>query len=141
MANIEHLLTIKVPAAQVYKTLTTREGLGAVWTTELQVYNDVGAINEFTFGTDVDRMKILELVPDKKVLWEVIASDPEWVGTTISFGLEDKGAKTNITLKHQDWRAVTDFFRNCNYNWGFFLYSLKLYCEEGTGMPYQHRKF
>ncbi|WP_276483722.1 SRPBCC family protein [Paraflavitalea pollutisoli] len=141
MANIEHLLTIKVPAQQVYEALTTRKGLGAVWTTELQVYQDVGAINEFTFGTDTDRMKIIELVPGKKVVWEVVASDPEWVRTIISFELEDKGTKTAITLKHMHWREVTDFFRSCNYNWGFFLYSLKLYCEEGKGMPYQHRKF
>lgn len=141
MANIEHLMTINAPAAQVYQALTTREGLGEVWTTQLEVQSATGKINEFTFGKDTDRMEILELTPHTRVAWKVIASDPEWVGTTIVFSLEDKGNKTNITLQHLDWRAVTDFFRSCNYHWGFFLYSLKLYCEEGKGIPYQRRKF
>jgi uncharacterized protein YndB with AHSA1/START domain len=141
MAAIEHFNTIKVPASAVFAALTTPEGLGEIWTTELTVKPEPGFINEFHFGKDTDKMKITQLERDKKVEWLCIGSDPEWIGTTISFELLPEGDKTHIRLKQDGWREVNDFFRSCNYHWGWFLYSLKCYCEEGKGIPYQRRKF
>ena len=141
MENIEHLMTIKTAPSKVYEVLTTEKGLGEIWTKTLTVKPELGFINEFAFGAAVDKMKIVELVENKRIAWDVLESDPEWVGTTITFDLEDKNGNTIITLKQLNWRAVTDLFRACSYNWAFFLYSLKLYCEEGKGIPYQSRKF
>ena len=139
--NIEHLIDIKVPPSVVYQALTTQEGLAEVWTRELSVEPAVGQLNEFRFGSDVDRMKITALEKDRSVVWEVIDSDPEWIGTVISFELRENKGHTIVTLKQEKWRAVTDMFRSCNCHWGFFLYSLKSYCEDDKGIPYQARKF
>ncbi|GGG92550.1 activator of HSP90 ATPase [Parapedobacter pyrenivorans] len=139
--NIEHLVDIKVPSSVVFGALTTAEGLAEVWTGELSVEPIVGFVNEFRFGSAVDRMKITTLEKDKRIVWEVIDSDPEWVGTVISFDLRENKGQTIVTLKQEKWRAVTDMFRSCNYHWGFFLYSLKSYCEDGKGIPYQARTF
>jgi uncharacterized protein YndB with AHSA1/START domain len=139
--NIEHLVTIKVPALKVYEALTTRHGLGEVWTTELRVKAEIDFVNEFVFDKETDRMKITELNPGKKVEWLVIESDPQWIGTVISFELSEKNNLTTVVLKQQGWKEVTDFYRFCNYHWGWFLYSLKHYCENGEGFPYQRRKF
>ncbi|TDF89718.1 SRPBCC family protein [Paenibacillus piri] len=142
MANIEHLQTVHVPASKVYETLTTAEGLSEIWTNELIVNNQIGFINEFRFGSnDITKMRIEELITNKKVMWQCIDSDPEWIGTTISFDIEEKNGKSFITLRQMNWREVTPFFRSCNYNWAIFLYSLKSYCEEGYGLPYHKRKF
>jgi len=142
MANIEHLQTVNVPASKVYEALTTVEGLSEVWTNELIINNQIGFINEFRFGSDdITKMRIEELITNKKVLWQCIDSDPEWIGTTISFDIEEKRGKSYITLCHMNWREVTPFFRSCNYNWAIFLYSLKSYCEDGEGLPYHKRKF
>jgi len=142
MEKIEHINYIKSPIANVYKTLTTQEGLGAVWTTELIVKSEVGFINEFDFGdNDNTKMEVIELSPDKRILWECIDSDPEWVGTKISFDLTEKDGVTAVVLKHFDWRELTEFYQWCNYNWAMFLLSLKSYCEDGEGTPYQKRKF
>jgi len=142
MANIEHLQTVHAPASKVYETLTTAEGLSEIWTNELIVNNQVGFINEFRFGSDdVTKMKIEELIPNKKVVWHCIDSDAEWIGTMISFDIEEKNGKSFITLRHMNWKEVTPFYRSCNYNWAFFLYSLKCYCEDGEGIPYHKRKF
>jgi len=141
MPSIEHLNTIKVPASKVYEALTSQEGLAEVWTTELTVKPQEGFTNEFHFGNDIDKMQITKLEPGKWVEWLCVQSDPQWVGTVISFDLsEDKGV-TTVVLKHDGWKEVTDFYRFCNYHWGWFLYSLKNYCEEGVGFPYQRRKF
>lgn len=139
--SIEHLIDVKVTPSAVYQTLTTQQGLAEVWTRELSVEPVVGNLNEFRFGSDVDRMKILALEKDTSVVWEVVDSDPEWIGTIISFELRENKGHTIVTLKQAKWRAVTDMFRSCNYHWGFFLYSLKSYCEDGRGIPFQARKF
>ncbi|MFD0871556.1 MULTISPECIES: SRPBCC family protein [Paenibacillus] len=142
MANIEHLQTVNVPASKVYETLTTAEGLSEIWTNELIVNNQIGFINEFRFGSnDITKMRIEELITNKKVVWQCIDSDPEWIGTTISFDIEGKNGKSFITLSHSNWKEVTPFYRSCNYNWAIFLYSLKSYCEDGDGIPYHKRKF
>ncbi|QTH45211.1 SRPBCC domain-containing protein [Cohnella sp. LGH] len=142
MANIEHLQTVHAPASKVYETLTTAEGLSEIWTNELIVNNQIGFINEFRFGSDdVTKMKIEELIPNKKVVWHCIDSDAEWIGTMISFDIVEKNGKSFITLRHMNWKEVTPFYRSCNYNWAFFLYSLKCYCEDGEGIPYHKRKF
>ena len=142
MANIEHLQTVNAPASKVYETLTTAEGLSEIWTNELIVNNQIGFINEFRFGSDdVTKMKIEELIANEKVVWQCIDSDAEWIGTIISFDIQEKNGKSFITLRHMNWKEVTPFYRSCNYNWAFFLYSLKCYCEDGEGIPYHKRKF
>ncbi|RJX37999.1 SRPBCC domain-containing protein [Paenibacillus pinisoli] len=142
MADIEHLQIVKASAADVYFALTTAKGLSEVWTNELTVHELVGAVNEFQFGSDdLTKMQIVELIPGERIEWLCVESDPEWVGTSLSFELEEKKGKTYVTFRQTNWAKVTDFYRSCNYNWAMFLYSLKLYCEEGQGMPFQRRKF
>jgi uncharacterized protein YndB with AHSA1/START domain len=142
MASIDQIQYVKAPIADVFRALTTAEGLAAVWTDDLSVVPSQGAVNTFKFGNGKsDKMKVAELTPNKRVVWDCIDSDPEWIGTEISFELEDRGGSVAVTLKQDKWRAVTEFYRSCNYNWGIFLLSLKGYCEDGKGVPYQDRKF
>ncbi|SDC13538.1 hypothetical protein SAMN02799630_00618 [Paenibacillus sp. UNCCL117] len=70
MANIEHLQTVHAPASKEYETLTTAEGLSEIWTNELIIDHQFGFINEFRFGgSDITKMRIEELIPNKKVVW------------------------------------------------------------------------
>ena len=142
MQDIEQINYIKTPIAKVYKALTSEEGLGQVWTKKLIVKPEIDFINEFDFDeADITKMKIIELKENSKIVWECVASDPEWVGTKISFELSEKDDTTTVVLKHSNWRELTDFYRWCNYNWAMFLFSLKLYCEEDKGTPFQERQF
>lgn len=142
MVHIEHINYIKSPIAAVYKTLTSEKGLGEVWTKKLKVKPEVGFVNEFDFDDDYGtKMKIIELKDDTKIVWECTASDKEWVGTTISFELSEKNNVTSVVLKHSNWRELTEFYQWCNYNWAMFLFSLKTYCENHKGLPYQERNF
>ncbi len=142
MEKIEHINYIKAPIAKVYEVLTTQEGLGAVWTEELIVKPEVGFVNEFGFGDNYGtKMKITELSQDKRIVWECIASDPEWVGTGVSFELTEKDGVTAVVIKHFDWRKLTEFYQWCNYNWAMLLLSLKSYFEDGKGTPYKKRNF
>lgn len=142
MARIEHIQYINTLPSKVYEVLTTARGLAEVWTQDLTFIAQLDAVNEFRFGDEhPTKMAIVELVPNNKMTWQCIDSDPEWIGTSVSFELEQRGDKTAVTLKHTDWREVTEFYRFCNYNWAIFLLSLKQYCEEGAGIHYQTRTF
>jgi len=142
MEKIEHINYIKAPIDKVYKALTTQEGLGQTWTTQLIVKPELHFVNEFDFGDNYGtKMKVVVLEENKKIEWECIESDPEWVGTGISFDLSEKDRVTAVVLRHFNWRELTEFYRWCNYNWAMLLLSLKTYCEDGKGTPFQERKF
>lgn len=130
MAHIELVNYIKAPISTVYAILTQESGLYEIWTKKLTVKPEVGFVNEFDFDEGyITKMKIIALEQDKRIVWECIASDKEWVGTTISFELSEKNNRTTIVLKHEGWRAVTEFYGWCNYNWAMFLLRLKKHAE------------
>lgn len=142
MHSIEQVQYVKAPIEQVFAALSTEAGLASVWTDDLDVSPELGAVNRFQFGAGKpDLMKVTEFLPNKRIVWECIDSDPQWIGTEISFDLEQRKGKVAVTLKQEKWRERGEFYRFCNYNWGIFLLSLKGYCEDGKGMPYQDRKF
>ncbi len=133
MANIELVNYIKAPISTVYQTLTTGEGLAQIWTKKLNVKPQVGFINEFDFNEpELTKMKVLELEENKKIVWECIESDKEWVGTTIYFELSERNNKVAVLLTHADWRAITEYYKWCNYNWAMFLQRLGNYCEHSS---------
>jgi hypothetical protein len=49
-------------------------------------------------------MKILELHPAKRVLWQVVDGPEEWIGTKISWELKQDGDYTIVLFKHQGWK-------------------------------------
>lgn len=141
-AAIEHIQYVRATPAQVYDALTSQQGLAEVWTDTLTVQAVMGAVNEFHFGDAGSvKVKIVEWLPRSRLAWRCLESDPQWVGTQISFDLERRDDSTAVVLRHEGWREVTEFYRWCNYNWAMFLYSLKSYCEDGAGLPFQRRRF
>lgn len=139
MPSIKHYFAIMAPVERVFAAVTEQEGLASWWTRETVAEPRVGAINEFTFGERWhNKMKVTALEPNRRVEWECIEAAQEWVGTTITFDLEprDDGA-TLVRFGHNDWAEQTDFFADCNYNWGYYMRSLKQYVETGAGTPFE----
>ena len=86
MVDILHRVGIKSSPDDVYKALTTREGLAAWWTNDTQGESKVGGVLQFRFSADGAEiggfdMKVLELDPAKRVLWQVVDGPEEWIGT------------------------------------------------------------
>jgi hypothetical protein len=139
MVDILHKVGIESSSLNdAYKALTTNEGLSAWWANGTQGEgNQVGGVLQFRFG---DRggfdMKVLELHPARRVLWQVIEGPEEWIGTTVSFDLRQEGDWTIIFFKHQGWKEPVEFMHHCSTKWGVFLISLKSLLETGQGAPY-----
>jgi uncharacterized protein YndB with AHSA1/START domain len=137
MYEIKHLVTIDAPVPVVYMALTEQEGLAGWWTTDTVAKSIVGSIAGFRFGDRYhNTMRIDGLVQDSRVEWACLDGDPSWVETTIVFDLENREGSTVLRFSHANWREMTDFFAACNYQWGFYMRSLKSYCETGKGQPF-----
>jgi uncharacterized protein YndB with AHSA1/START domain len=136
MADIRHNLVIKTTPEKVYDAVTTQAGLEGWWSKNTNAKPEVGFVNVFILGKYRNEMKVTELISNKKAQWECIDSIEEWIGTSISFNLEEKNGNTLVRFTHGDWQAVTDTFAGCSYDWARFLKSLKSYCETGTGEPH-----
>ena len=140
MVDILHRVGIKASLKDTYQALATREGLAAWWTTNTQGESKVGGAIKFRFsanGSEIGGfdMKVLELEPEKRVLWEVVEGPAEWIGTRIRFDLRQEGEYSIILFKHEGWREPVEFMHHCSTKWATFLMSLKSLVETGKGSP------
>jgi hypothetical protein len=137
MPDILHKVGIKSASVDdVYKALTTVEGLSGWWTTTTRGESQIGGVLQFRFGNGGFDMKVLELQPAGRVLWLVVDGPEEWIGTKISFDLKQEGDWTTVFFKHEGWAAPVPFMHHCSTKWAVFLLSLKSLLETGKGAPW-----
>ena len=135
-SHIKHLVTIDCPPNIVYKAITTKKGIQGWWTNDNLMKPKIGSIAEFNFGEKYhNEMEVTDLKPNKRVVWLCKVGDREWVGTDFTFDLEHQHGQTMLRFGHNNWGKQTDFYAHCNFKWGFYLQSLKAYCETGVGNP------
>src|SRR5512133_597211 len=140
MVDILHRVGMKSSLAEVYKALATREGVAAWWTNDAQGESKVGGDLQFRFsagGKEIGHfvMNVLELHPNKRVSWQVVDGPPEWIGTKISFELQQEGEFAIVLFKHQGWKEPMEFMHHCSTKWAISLMSLKSLVETGKGFP------
>ena len=138
MVDILHKVGIKSSLDATYKALATREGLAGWWTNDTQGESKVGGVLQFRFGAGGFDMKVLELDPGKRVLWQVVEGPAEWLGTKVSFDLRRDGDYTIVLFKHQGWKEPVEFMHHCSTKWASYLLSLKSLVETGEGAPSPH---
>lgn len=92
--------------------------------------------DEFTFkaggGLHYTKQKLIELVPEKKIVWLVtesnlsFLSDPaEWEGTKIRFDLSTEGKNTLVTFTHEGLVPQIECYDNCSAAWTGYMDNLK----------------
>ena len=133
--DILHKVGIKSSADKVYAALATRDGLARWWTTDTSGSGVVGSVLKFCFGAGGIDMKVLELVPAERVLWQVVAGPDEWMGTRVSFDLRQESDWAIVVFKHEGWKEPVEFMHHCSTKWAVFLLSLKSLVETGKGAP------
>jgi uncharacterized protein YndB with AHSA1/START domain len=144
MADIIHRIGIRSSAAQVYKALSTIEGLAHWWTEEVEGDEKVGGKIQFTFRSETGDIKgqmvmqVQELNPQKNVRWRCVDGPAEWVGTEVTFEWSEQDDQTIIIFGHRNWREAIEFMAHCSMKWAVFLLSLREYVEKGKGKPSPH---
>ena len=94
MSDILHRVGIKSSPDATYEALATREGLAGWWANDTQGESKVGGVLRFRFGAGGFDIKVLELQPAKRVLWQVVDGPEEWIGTKVSWDLRQEGDYT-----------------------------------------------
>ncbi|HEX6430988.1 MAG TPA: SRPBCC domain-containing protein [Niastella sp.] len=115
------------------------------WSEEVEGSTDkLNAVFNYHFE-DIHRckMKIIELVPGKKVVWEVMENyfnftkdKSEWTGTKIIFDISKQDNKTQIRFTHQGLVPDYECFEVCRDAWSTYIkISLRNLISTGKGEP------
>ena len=115
------------------------------WSDEIEGRTDkLGEEFNYHFE-DVHRskMKITELVPDKKVVWLVLENyfnftedKTEWTNTEITFEIAQKGDQTEIRFTHLGLVPEYECFDLCSNAWSTYINgSLRSLITTGKGRP------
>lgn len=139
MKTIIHVCELAVPPAKVFQALTTLPGLASWLTTKVE--GDAGRAGkiDFTFDGDFNpQMQVTHFEDPSMLAWRCIAGVEQWSENTFRFWLEGRSAGTRLRFRQEYANELSDDdYGTYNYNWGYYLESLRQYCETGTGKPFQ----
>lgn len=88
-------------------------------------------------------MKIVEFIPNKKVVWLVLQNQfnftkdqSEWKGNTIVFDISEKGKQTQLQFTHVGLTPTYECYNVCHDAWTSYVQgSLKDLITTGKGKP------
>lgn len=150
MATLYHQVWMNAPVSTVYAAISTATGLGQWWAPHTSAQTPDGLVLAHNPGPEHGevRMKVLDMVPDRRVEWEIISTHPRrspasaWTGTHVIFELaerENPGARlgiehdgprmTVLEFRHTGWDEGSEYLGFCNFAWGATLVMLKQWCE------------
>jgi len=142
MKTIIHVTPIKKARSDVFRALTTQAGLSSWWSTDVTAEARVGSVVHFRFAGDFNPdTKIVALEEPSLVKWRCISGHDNWRDNEFEFRLEEPGGATRLMFVQSYSRELDDVqYGIYNFNWGFYLDSLRLYNEEGRGKPFDPKK-
>jgi uncharacterized protein YndB with AHSA1/START domain len=139
LKTIHHVFGTAAPREEVFAALTTAQGLSGWWSTIVKAGAGVGAVVHFTFAGDFNPdMRVTALEPPALVCWECVGGHEPWARNSFRFELGDKAGGTIVRFWQDYARELSDdAYGTYNFDWGYYLESLRLLSETGTGKPFQ----
>ena len=147
MATIHHELSINAPVAKVYEALSSADQIGTWWDKQAAIQTDRGLVLEHNPGPEhgVVKLRVVELVPNKRVEWECISVHSKrspasaWTGTHFIFELAERtdssgAARDQVRTTTVDFNQVgyderSEYFESNRAAWGEVLGNLKQVVE------------
>lgn len=134
--NFSYTLTTSKPIDEIFNILINPKkwwiGLhDEIITGKSEHLNDV-----FTFdagnGIHHTVQKLIEIVPNQKIVWEVTESNltfasktDEWTGTKIGFDISTEGGNTKVIFTHDGLIPEFECYGGCSSAWTQYLEKLE----------------
>jgi len=138
MSDIEFFAKIHAAPEQVYRALTTADGIRSWWAREVNVDSRISGTEELGHFEHriLTRIRLEELAPPVRTRWKTISSvAPGWDGTTVTFDLRAEGNCTFLSVVHSGFTNDGETYRRTAAMWARYLLSLHRYVEAGEGRP------
>jgi len=83
-------------------------------------------------GVHHTEQKLIEVIPDQKIVWEVIDSNltfasktNEWTGTKIGFDISTEDNRTKVVFTHDGLTPEFECYGGCSNTWIQYLEKLE----------------
>ena len=138
MKKILHAVNVQATPGAIYEAIATERGLAGWWSTQVKADIQVGGIVDFTFVDDFNPdMEITALEKPRLVAWKCVGGHEPWADNTFRFQIEPRDEACMLLFEQEYARELSDEqYGIYNFNWGYYLNSLKLLCEKDVGAPF-----
>ena len=139
MNTIHHVLDIGAQPSEVHKAIATQDGLAGWWSTRVNADGKEGSVVDFTFAESFnpDMLVTTEQEPSL-VEWRCVSGHDPWQDSTFRFEIVEAASGSLLRFTQGYSIEVSDdAFGIYNFNWGYYLQSLKDFCETGAGKPFK----
>lgn len=134
-------ITVNITAEEAFKSINS---VADWWTIVFEGHSEkLNDIFTVRFGETFITLKIIELIPYKKIGWQVIdcykhwlKDKKEWQGTTMSWEIETENNVTQISFTHFGLVPGIECYNGCEKAWNFYINeSLFNLLTKGKGIP------
>jgi uncharacterized protein YndB with AHSA1/START domain len=140
MADIHHDFPIMASPEDVFRAISTPDGIDNGWSRNSSGAPEAGEIYELSFGPGYDwRAAVTRCVPDSEFELQFIEADDEWTRTKVGFNLDARDGTTQVRFRHVGWPAINEHYRVSSFCWAMYLRILKRYVELGEKVPWGER--
>jgi uncharacterized protein YndB with AHSA1/START domain len=140
MKAIHHVVDVDASPERLWWALTAPEGLAGWWSTRVEVPElEEASVTHWTFGGDFNPdMELVGFEPGRVVTWRCVAGHEPWKDSTFRFEWDALGPGGSRLRFWQEYAVELDddAYGVYNFNWGYYLESLRLLCAEGSGKPF-----
>jgi uncharacterized protein YndB with AHSA1/START domain len=125
----------------VWAALTEHGQMAGWWSTLVDAPDaNVGTKVRWTFAGDFNPvMETIAVDAPRELVWQCVDGHQPWQDSTFRFRLEAlEDGRTRLRF-WQDYAVelADDYYGVYNFNWGYYLESLRLLCTSGSGKPFQ----
>jgi uncharacterized protein YndB with AHSA1/START domain len=138
--TIHHLVDIDASPSSVWAALTQQDRMAGWWSTRVLAPDAAaGTLVHWTFTGDFNPvMEVIESQEPSRLVWRCASGHEPWHDSTFRFditAIEDSRTRVRFWQEYAV-ELADDYYATYNFNWGYYLESLRLLCSTGTGKPF-----
>lgn len=139
--EILHVVDIDADRDTVRAALTEQDRMASWWTTDVQAPDaEVGTVVRWRFVDGFNPEMEITANETESVRWRCVRGAEPWTGSEFRFDLAGRPDGDGTRLRFRQGYAAEiddDAYGIFNYNWAYYLESLRLLCSTGAGKPFR----